>query len=966
MNELLSNLTKPNVSQKEIMHTTFDLQLIVTREIAKTDSNLNEIANLIFDLLNRTDQINEYALFPFLSIVPQIFYKLDSDKQTFLQKLIEIDVPIHILIPLFRSLSEINLNNASTESYFNKLSQVIENNPKSASSLLNIILFFYEYKKLPKCADLICKIFQYLDSNELPDCFYLIRQRRSHSFDLVSAITRHISSYVNKKDAKFNNSDLLLLFIISKIDIGQPSALIRKLITKDEKFHLSLEKFNMKVFSPSDLIDCFCGICSDNLKKQYITIVARLLYQCFVSTEYREIITYALYNEDENRNLFDATIEAFELCSKNSKKLILDKIDVISILYSVSKNVCALIIGSILRVAAYSPITIDSAIIYLKKLLMRPVHAEKAIKCFCLLYESIEGPQNAQFRLQIIDILFQIFDEPYFRFKICKELRKIDINHFDNEIKQKILKYCEKFENNIHELNSLVSLDQNQCIIINDTPAALLDLLIYLGKDPKEYFHLIELKDRIFEDDQLETIKFALIVDIFAVLAPFNEDFFKIFCEFSISLTKKTLCNQDIIKEWCTLSLNRDFAEKQLIKAEKVSFINNIFLIESLTDHQISNECYNALSQLFISDDLKNEEFSILTKELAKYGVFDPSEYHAIYKELILGILLESDASFKLDSNQIINQLISSLETGDLSTEALLSYVSLLSTQIPSGDLEISARLYDLIKKLEFNNTKVVSKFIELLLLKSPRDMAIQYSYEILNSWEDKGEFIVNKQKSKKSAMYVSMCKCLAARAIAEQKISDDLLDLLCEVLEPSNIISTAFVLNATLELILNFIKLLENPPPQNFEKFRNLVYSFLSRFRSEKGSKLSGYIESLLTVYVSNLNQGKLPKERKKNQTMNPYSKQRWRSRNKWIDQALREQSSSDEDNYADLEGFIVESEDENSKEEKTSENEEFEPNKEEEEELDEETQKKLYEEAMKRVLRYKPKFGNMFDRVV
>ena len=130
----------PRITQKEVIQATFDVQLHLTEQLSKKESDFNDFVETIFQILENTGNIQENALFPFLSITPSILYKIDPNNQELIQRIFSLDLPIPILIPLLHATSEIQLNSNSSQKFYLRLESLINENPASSSALLNIVV----------------------------------------------------------------------------------------------------------------------------------------------------------------------------------------------------------------------------------------------------------------------------------------------------------------------------------------------------------------------------------------------------------------------------------------------------------------------------------------------------------------------------------------------------------------------------------------------------------------------------------------------------------------------------------------------------------------------------------------------------------------------------------------------------------------------------------------------------------
>lgn len=955
MNELLLSFLEPNISLQTVVQNTFNIQLIISRESTNKNSDFASYAQTIYEMFEKIDQFSSTALHPFLSIAPLILYRFDPIRQTYINRLLQFSFPTAISIPLFHSISELNLTNQILDIFIEQLTNFSINNPKSASSMLNIALYMYESKRDVRIALLIRKIFHYMDLSELPDCVFMIRQRRSHSHDLVNSIETSIRTCLkHKSDFSVQNSDVFFLFTIVKLNLASGLRLLRFLIRIGIMQTKDIKDYNFKLLPPIDIIDCICGICSDRNMVKHTDYLAQLFAQIFISSEYREIITFALYNQDESPTFLTITYKAIDICAQKAKNLLLSAVDLFSILYSVNSTIQSNLLDTILRISASTPDLMDQALIYLKKLAVRNSSTKIAINKFCFLLSLIKESMQI-YVTQILNILFQFISVPFSRNRIFKALRSLDKNNLGQQGIDMINDTCRKYLPTIDKFKDLISYDQFGNVVVNDTPSVTIDLLIYLGADPREFLEIKKLKDYPIQPE-FDVNNLLLLTDVFAILAPYDEECFKIFCDFSIIIAQFSDGIKIQPKDWIEMCLNPNFALELFQQKKSYPFIYQYFILDTLKQIQLPENVFEFIFSLFMQREDINQHFMEMIDEDVRLSVL------MSYRESLVTLLCKENNPLKIDLQDVLNNLEYDISNNDVSTSLLESYANLLQIHMNSNKKSVN-KLLDMLRQIEFTDPVAVGSFVQLVLIKSPRDLFVELSKNIINDFASKTRSLFLRTKSSaKSIPFITMLNCLSAKIQLDKKIKTDLFDLLIEIINPAHQFAGKTVMCNIYNLLIQVVKLFKTDFPENYELFIQRSEAFAKTHARQTNPKQHGLLVALLTNYKASISGDKNKRQKDKYHSLvNPYGRQKWRSTNKFIDQALREQSSDDDDNYADLEGFIVESDEENAN--KTDDNAEsgFNPEEEEyEEELDEESQRLEYELAMQKILKYKDKFGD------
>ena len=941
------------ITQKEVIQATFDVQLHLTEQLSKKESDFSEFVETIFEILENTGNIQENALFPFLSITPSILYKIDPNGQELIQRIFSLDLPIPILIPLLHATSEIQLNSNSSQKFYLRLESLINENPASASALLNIVLFLYESRPDMKWATLVRKIFAVVSSNELPDCIYLLHKRRAHSESLASTISSLISgSKKGVKETTTYESDLFLLFVLSSLSLSSVLNALKKLMIDNKLEQLSVRKYNLRFIKSSDIIDCFCGLCSARSGKEKVDLLGNLLFECFVSSQSPDLLTFAFFNEDENKTFLLVSIKAFCICAEKAQQLLASKIDLFSLIYSVSKEIADKIIKPALTVAIQSPSLTDAAIVYLKKLLLRPESPRTiiAIECFCDLLSKLGAAGLVDMQMQVLDALFGLLGSPKLRCLIFRRLASVPWGRFSREVIRKVMDIIVNYEECLKPENyvNLVSEDDEQCIVIKDSPGSLLFLLISLMRKPDDFFDLVRLRGTSFTTDSYFALQLALRGDIYAVLSQYNNNCFTAFCEYSLAIEYyETPEEKKIIKEWCDLSIDPHFAASSLVNQKYNTPIHILILLKAIENYPISKELYEVLVTMFLNfvnppeEPYKvycNTEKNIFTKEIFE-PVFDLMRDELIIlisKNLSLGIvnprLLLEVMNYEIYSERIISR------------QHFEAYINILSYLLKQ-EKETTDALWKIMQRMSFDDPLIMRGFSLLLLNKSQRDEAFSYCELLFACSKGEDDSLDLESVPIRRGLIISICKWLGELVESDKKASEDVINFLFEFFEIPENLASKNVIHRVFTLLMTIAKNLGDKRIDNFDEFKEKTENWLNTHKKQIGAKMCGHVLALIQLHYSETKEGGT-KICAHSSTSSPFFQQKWRSRNKWIDQALRENSTSDDDNYADLEGFIVESDE--------IEDEYVSP----EEEENEEEEKKDEEEAPQRSSRLRMHF--------
>ena len=962
--DLIDNFLSPSLSQKEIVKNAFNIQLKILKYIRSNENNctrdqkLNEIyrkerktiaGKLVFvaSHLVKNQTQNSYSI---LNLIPSLIQNVDLKMQTYVQKLLDFDAPFAHQIPLLHAISELNKNNSLNIRLQEKLRDFVEKDKMVVPAVINVCIFNFDLHKSIKWAQLARETFLQSDKSDLPNSTILFKSKRSCSTDLCNAICRIIQG-----TEKLHQFDFFLMLALSCVNSIIVLQLIKFIIKKNRIIELSLKDCPLHMIPISNIIDIIYHIsASKKFQKSQVNDLARLIFEAFISSRNAEILTFALFNNDNKNqfnNLFEATIQAISIASSEEPNFFLSNFDIMNILYAVPKKVSNQLIFPFLKVAIFDPHMLDGIITYLKKIITRPSNTEAVVKALCRLLND-DNNINIKIQKEIVGIISDVISSAYIRNIVFTKLSSYNLTkQMIPKIKQmvnkykKIFKESETYSPNLNDImTNLLEIDDNSEIIApKDFPASTLALLLKLGDDPKQYFSTLTYKNIFFQNDSYFALQLALRADIYAKLSPFNHEAFVFFSEYLFEIdciiTKR---ESDIIGEWCSLLLNSDFVYNQILNYQNnqkirydplllYTLVRQISIGVVKSDEKLALSCYN----LFIDINSKNTYSHDIECNLFPHKHFD-TVYESYKEELTYVLSLQvKDPELKaiynnknyFDINIIYESLKLDLISGILSSRHFQSYLDIINMILPVCN-ESSNQLVNLISTIRFNNVSTFSELLCLTFSKTPAENLIALMSTFLDiafNSNSKNQLLSNIFQTKviNDALLTQISKSMDSFLLNQKQIDDNILQIIYILMDN---VHQPMPLKIVFHIISSVIKIAEKYYIDNFYQFKEKCEEWLDQNKSEVGAKNVGNYLAHLQIIESHLNhiednlsetsesdddtddndKSKISLKKKNHKALTPFVKRKWRSKSKWIDNALKDESYSDE-NFADLEDFIV-----------------------------------------------------------
>lgn len=881
------------ISQTDIVRVSFELQVeIATRKRGKKaqyEQAFNTLADSLVDILIELMNRDDSKSLPIINVIPSILQQVDP-QQTRLPRVIEAGSNFERIYELFHSLGELPLSSSSSECLESRIVALLEQDPQNGSSLLNLATFLYETHRNNKWAFLVRRIFNELPRRETADCALFIKSRKACLRELATAICSAITQSHELLDI-----DLFLLMVLSSCECTYISKTL-KLLAKRKLLHSCSLEYPVGTVNLMDIIDCFCCLCATKESASQVSYIARLLVEIFLQTENVEILTFAIFNEDENKVLLEASIQAIVLAAKSDARLLDEKLDVCAVLSIVSRPVMEQLIRPLSRATHEVPSLLDRILLFLKKMLTRPSQMRLAIHCF---EDLIDVNQSPDFQREILSFLVGQISSPYMRYLIFRCLSKVTFtSEMVGEILELLSRYPVSFEH-------MLRIGPNGFVVPCDLPAATVELSLKLGVNPQNYQPLIRLSTREFDSETSLVLQLALRADVLCLLAPYSRDAFCIFCEFFRAI--EVLAQEHergIIAEWCSLRLDKKFVIDELdrIDAETDPILCYSIIRQIGFDGTVGENVIGACYKLFgIARQDGSEKYTPICKLLGELHQDIFSENYIRFREEFI-VLLSKHArltSEEVEKFAILDSMVEESLTFDLTSRHFDAYLTILEKTMDVSE-NSHAKLANVLTTLSIEDRKLLQRVIMLIFSKSPEESAFRFGIRICDTLSSSSDSsILLRNKSLKIAAAVSVCEWLGKVAGDCEDIEGLFLECFERVLEIQEANRT--LCKAVLRMIDKTAKALLNREFGKARQLRTICEMWFDQWRAIAGIKECGQSSARIHMLVHK-DKVDLDGERK----VKRFVDRKWRSKVRWINDGLREESDS-EDNFADLEDFVV-----------------------------------------------------------
>lgn len=598
------------------------------------DKFAEKAISIIAHFLTPSNQFNENEeiaqnILTIMNFIPSLLQKVDSSDQAYIQNLlqqIDPNVPalFELQIPLLHSISEILHGPQLSASFQGKMKSFIKPNSTISSSLLNICIFNFEFQKnyQYQWAEIIRMVFLSSNRQELLNSSLLLKSKRTCSNELCIMLCRVLQQQKQDQRENLDKLDFFLILIISSINSIATNKLLKFLANNNRLNELTIKNCPLQIVPVNNIIDAIYSISSSkflNATNDQMKELSRIISEIFICSENSEILTFALFNEDENKILLESTINAISISSKEAPQLFISNFDSVGVLYTVSKQIAGRLIKPILKLATIFTQLFDSIVIYLKKLTIQPSGTFIAIDSLCSLLKDLAEQQQVQqqqqnqenkrnkryqkkqtnknllveenqsnsieMQLQVVKILGDLCSSSqYMRHIIFQRLSNI-VSYLSEKVRVKVKKIANKYKelslnpdlfldlvsdklvDESNQIDDDVFTNSTNFVFAKEYPASELQLLISLGEPPSDFFYFVDFQDSNFRIDFHFALQLALRADVYAVLSPFNNDAFIIFSEYLKAIDYiASEEERKIISEWCSLRLDDAFVRNVIIE----------------------------------------------------------------------------------------------------------------------------------------------------------------------------------------------------------------------------------------------------------------------------------------------------------------------------------------------------------------------------------------------------------------
>jgi hypothetical protein len=209
-----------------------------------------------------------------------------------------------------------------------------------------------------------------------------------------------------------------------------------------------------------------------------------------------------------------------------------------------------------------------------------------------------------------------------------------------------------------------------------------------------------------------------------------------------------------------------------------------------------------------------------------------------------------------------------------------------------------SEQLFSLLTTLVIRNQALVSRIVHMAFLKSPDDDALIVANVLFRSATFQEQTIVIDRPVIADQILVDVCSFLTKYFNNHAEISQLSLELAMAFFGLESL--TRRLARRIFDLVMAIAK--KGVQFEGIKEFRKSAERWMKASKTLIGPKLCGQCSASLQMLTS---RDRVELEPMK--SLNEFVARKWRSRTKWIDEGLRDETDSD-DNFADLEGFIVE----------------------------------------------------------
>ncbi|OHT13717.1 hypothetical protein TRFO_16037 [Tritrichomonas foetus] len=904
-------------------------------KLAKAQAEIKErekFANHLISIIPEIFEKNSNNSFTILSLIPSLLQKIDSDDQVYIQQLLQYHAPFDQQLPLLHAISEIPQSLELTKLFQQKILDFVNDNPRIASAALNICIFNFEIQKSIQWAQIARETFILSSRNDLPNSAILLRSKRSCSKNFCNAICKAIQHL-----EKLHELDFFLILILSSVNSFATSQIMKYFIKNQRLNEFFLQNCPLFIVPFNNIIDALYYFSTSKYIKTQTSELSRLISEAFIASENSDILTYCLYNDENNSIFLNSTIEAISIVSQKSPQLFLRNFDSIGVLYTASKKIVNKLIIPILNLSIIFPQLYDGVIVFLKKMAARPSCIEFAVNSLCTLVKI--SSTKTKIQQEVLSILFNLISSPFIRSIAFRRLSKMK---FSKKIQQKISSEINKYKNCLGSefFTDLIKEDETTgAVIACDFPSATLELLLSLKNNPKSFFYLIDLKNDNFEVSSHFSLQLALRADVYALLAPYHDDALIIFSEYLRAIDYLASDEErDLITEWCNLHLNKDFIKKLIIDCiNQECSIDDPLLLYTLTrqiviSDDIDKELIIACRKLFVKT---TNSFQNNTKHILQCPFLPSEPFENVYLSFREELTIEIAQHINIDTENIeIDVFIESMKNetinGLLTADHCQAYLKIFKAALPLSS-ESANRMFDLLASLKFDSISVFSEIVELCLFKSPLDDALIICRTLLNCAKGEDDSISLKSQPLRKNTYMKVSKYLANTIASDKRVDEEILNVLFELMTVE--ISSQQVCSSIFNAINSAIDVADGYYIDNFDVLKEKCDEWFSINKYNLDLKRCGRSMAklqLINNHLQRLDQGyddydsysdeddddienrenddvpKPKRKKKKIAKINKFVTRKWRSKSKWIDDALKDETDS-EDNYADLEDFVV-----------------------------------------------------------
>lgn len=905
---IAKKLTNTDLNQNEILQCTFELQIHLASDLTRKNVDFTDLTSLLFEVINNANDLNEYSASPILNVIPSVLYKIDSNQQENIQKLMDCDIKAEYLLQIYQSVSELQMNNKTLEKLYNKLDWIAANNPDLSYIVIKIIIFLFDVRHDDRTGEVVISMFRNLATknkkSDLYTCSYIVRQRRNSSKELCKCVCNYFLERIKSpnNDYEINNSSFYLLLCLSIHSLQQVLNVIKVLLRKGYLTKCSLMEFDIKDFSISHLIDFFYGVSSFRLTKTHENFISNILYECLVKTESIDLITFAFFNEDESKQLLNISLKAFNIAAQKSPSMFLTSFDIISLLYMLPENIVGILLNTFLIISVQYPDLFNGCIIFLKKMALKAKNVMKVISCLSVVLSKVDEKSQKE----LLSIIFSYDVNQVNRHHIYRSLAKIDFSEFSNSIKEDIIQRLDLSD--LENLNLLVSEDENGLIVINRSPAPVIDLLVSLNQDISKYIEIFSNKESYdtFESKEHLVIQFALRADLYLALVNYGELFLKLFSELAFSLEIFNSAKYvKIISEWCSLKLSPILAEKYIVNDSFKEPLYLYILLRSLGKHKLTQQTLQYLAILFTEMTTYNNKYSPKCTYLVKVNSKMFDDVFAAFREELTIILSKNNKFREVSSEQLIQTFKNEIQSGFMSKKQSLAFISIIDS---SNDVKASD-LWNLMTKMRFEDSRILKVYTLSLFKKCTISEFLNYSNILVKCVQNNDKSVLLKTKPLKNCAIISIANAFS-KFLKHANLTEEFVNLILTLLSSDKKINKTCI-KSIFKLLLTFAQNEQiSDIKDDYSSIKESIEEWLKgkeKIIDVKKSYRVSTLKSLLQLRLSESVSSNIPKNNTKIETLMPFIPQKWRSKDKIFNQLLTQVSDSDNENYAELEGFLV-----------------------------------------------------------